>query len=68
LLYVEQHWNVAYDQWPKELRLSRTVERLRRRRYLLRGYWPTKYTITRTGYSLVKWIQLALEHVFSSAT
>lgn len=63
---MEQHRNIAYDQWPQELRMPKAVEKLRRRRYILRGYWPTKYTITKAGYSLVKWIQSSLEHVASS--
>jgi hypothetical protein len=67
LLYVEQHRNQAYDQWPQELKQPKAVERLRRNRYLLRGYWPTRYNITKRGYSLVKWIQSSREHVSSTA-
>ena len=68
LLYVEQHRNQAYALWPQGLRMPKAVERLWTRRYLLRGYWPTKYNITKRGYSLVKWIQMSLEHVSSSPT
>ena len=63
---MEQHRNQAYDQWPKELRQPKAVERLRRNRYLLRSYWPTRYNITKRGYSLVKWIQSSREHVSTS--
>ena len=65
LLYVEQHPSRPYDQWPVELRVK-AVEKLRRRGYLLRGYWPIKFTITRRGFSLVEWIKSSLEHVASS--
>ncbi len=66
LLYVEQQRKMPYAQWPEELRLPKAVEKLRSRRYLLRGYWPTNYTITKAGYSLVKWIQSSLEHSATS--
>jgi len=62
LLYVDQNRNVPYDQWPEDLRKSKAVEKLRKRRYLHRSYWPTKYTVARAGFSLVKWIYTSLEH------
>lgn len=68
LLYVEQHRNQAYDQWPQELRQTGAVERLRRRRYLRRSYFPTSYNVTKQGYSLVKWIQSSLEHAAAIVT
>ena len=65
LLHTEQHRNTAYALWPQGLKLPKAVEKLRCRRYLIRSYWPTKYNITRTGFSLVKWIHSSLEHAAS---
>lgn len=63
---MEQHRNAPYDKWPVELKLPKAVEKLRRRRYLHRGYWPTNYSITRTGYTVVKWIISSIEHSSAS--
>lgn len=67
LLHVEQNRNMPYDQWPQELKLHKAIEKLRRRGYLHRGYWPTKYGITKSGFSLVNWIKSSCEHVATSA-
>ena len=62
LFYVEQYRNAPYSQWPNELKMPKVVDKLRRRGYVHRGYWPTKYSITRHGFSLVKWIRASIEH------
>jgi hypothetical protein len=67
LLHVEQNRNMPYDRWPQELKLHKSIEKLRKRGYLHRGYWPTKYGITKSGFSLVNWIKSSCEHVATSA-
>lgn len=62
LFYVEQHRNAPYCQWPTELKMPKVVDKLRRRDFVHRGYFPTNYSITRTGFSLVKWIRASIEH------
>jgi len=67
MLYAEQFRCVPYEHWPREFKQPSVVEKLRKRRYLKRCYWPTVYVITRAGFSLVNWIKALLEHVSTRA-
>jgi len=66
LFYAEQYRNAPYAQWPRDLKMNKAVDKLRRRRYLHRGYFPTKYNITQVGFSLVRWIRASIEHINTS--
>lgn len=63
LIHVDHHRGQPYDQWPDDLKMRKAVEKLRRRGYIHRSYWPTKYTVTRRGFALVQWLKSFLEHV-----
>jgi len=65
MLYTDQYRCVPYDNWPREFRREDSVQKLRKRKYIRRHYYPTVYSITRSGYSLVNWIKSLIEHVSS---
>lgn len=62
ILFIEKNCALDYEQWPKEYRLISVLERLKRRRYLSLKYNPTRYGLTRFGFSLARWLAASIEH------
>jgi len=62
LLFVDHNPGLAYNHWPKDYQDSRVMTKLRKRRWVKRLYFPTRFSMTRSGYSIVSWIVSAIEH------
>ncbi len=62
LRYIEAHPGEDYEAWPRSVRLTRTVEAMRRKHYIRRKYFPTRYYLTRSGTSLTAWLKTLSEH------
>ena len=62
LFYLKDHPGVDYEKWPGDVKVPRTVENMRRKRYIRRKYEPTRYFLTREGTGLVTWLNRLLEH------
>lgn len=62
VLFIDKNCAIPYESWPKDLKLSGTIEKLKRRCYIARKYEPTRYGLTRSGYSLARWITDSIEH------
>jgi hypothetical protein len=56
LSFIYNNPGVPYADWPKEVRILRTLENMCRKRYLRRKQSPTRYFLTREGGGLVTWI------------
>lgn len=67
LLFVEHNRALAYNHWPKDYQDSRVMTKLRKRGWVKRMYFPTRYAMTRSGYSIVRWIMSAIEHATSKS-
>lgn len=62
LLFIHLNGAVPYDNWPVARQAARMVERLKRLGYLRRKYWPLRYGLSRSGFTLVRWLMASLEH------
>ncbi len=62
LLFINLNSPIPYDEWPAEYRQSAAIERLKRRGHVRRKYWPLRYGVSRSGYTLVRWLTASLEH------
>jgi hypothetical protein len=52
MLFVLLNPGLRFEHWPLELRRSRSVEKLRRDRHILRRYMPTRFYVSRGSYEL----------------
>jgi hypothetical protein len=62
LLFIEKNCAVPYEDWPKEYQAATALEKLRKRGHLTRKYTPNRYGLTRSGFSLARWIIASIEH------
>lgn len=62
LLFIEKNPGLAYKMWPADYQSYQLVAKLRKRGWVKRSYWPTRFAVTRTGFNIVKWIAAAIEH------
>jgi hypothetical protein len=52
MLFVFLNPGLRLEHWPKHLRQSRSVEKLRKDRHILRRYMPTRFYVSRDSYGL----------------